>query len=114
MRKHYTEVQRAELVALVARGEANSRTAAMRLGIPASTAYRWVKRSGRASVDVAATKAPRRAQPTAAPGFARLVPATAVRPAITLRVGDAAIVVARDFDAELLRAVVAALTGRTS
>lgn len=113
MRKHYTETQRAELVALVARGAASSRAAATRLGIPASTAYRWVKRSQRASTDVVA-KAPRRAQPTAAPGFARLVPAAAASAAITIRVGDAAIVVARDFDAELLRAVVAALTGRTS
>jgi transposase-like protein len=114
MRKHYTETQRAELVALVARGEASSRSAARRLGISASTAYRWVQRSHRASVDVVATKAPRRAQPTAAPRFARLVPAPAASPAITIRVGDASIVVARDFDAELLRAVVAALTGRTS
>jgi transposase-like protein len=114
MRKHYTEAQRAELVALVARGEASSRAAATRLGIPASTAYRWVKRSQRVPVDVVATQASRPSQPTAAPGFARLVSATAASPAITVRVGAAAIVVARDFDAELLRAVVSALTGRTS
>jgi len=43
MRKHYTETQRAELIALVARGEASPRGAATRLGIPESTAYYWLK-----------------------------------------------------------------------
>jgi len=58
-------------------------------------------------------KTPPRPGP-AAPSFARLVPATTAVPAITIRVGDAAIAVAHDFDAELLRAVVAALTGLAS
>ena len=114
MRKHYTETQRAELVALVARGEASPRVAATRLGVAESTAYYWLKRSRRLPVAVVVAKAPPRAKPTAAPGFARLVPAAATSPAITIRVGDATIVVAHDFDAELLRAVVAALTGHAS
>jgi hypothetical protein len=114
MRKHYTETQRAELVALVTRGEASPRVAATRLGIPESTAYYWLKRSRRPPVAVVVAKASPRATPIAVPGFARLVPATAVSPAMTIRVGDVAIVVAHDFDAELLRAVVLALTGRTS
>jgi transposase-like protein len=112
MRKHYTETQRAELIALVARGEASPRVAATRLGIPESTAYYWLKRSRRPPVAVVVTKAPRRPRPTTVPGFARLVPATAAVPEITIRIGDAAIAVAPDFDAELLRAVVAALTER--
>ncbi len=114
MRKHYTETQRAELIALVARGEASPQVAATRLGIPESTAYYWLKRSRRPPVAVVVAKAPRRPRPTAAPGFARLVPATVAVPEITIRVGDAAIAVAPDFDAELLRAVVAALTERAS
>jgi transposase-like protein len=110
MRKHYTETQRAELLALVARGQASPRAAAARLGIPESTAYYWLRRSGRQPIALVVAKPPPRARPTAASGFARLVPATAASPAITIRVGDAAIVVVPDFDAELLRAVVAALT----
>jgi hypothetical protein len=114
MRKHYTEAQRAELVALVARGEASPRVAATRLGIPESTAYYWLKRNCRPPVAVVVAKALPRPRPITAPGFARLVPATAAVTTITIQVGEAAIAVAHDFDAELLRAVVAALTGRTS
>ena len=114
MRKHYTESQRAELLALVARGETGPPAAAARLGIPESTAYYWLRRRGRQPIALVTAKPPPRARPTAAPGFARLVPATAASPVITVRVGDAAIVVAPDFDAELLRAVVAALTERAS
>ena len=113
MRKHYTEAQRAELVALVTRGEASPRRAATRLGVPESTAYYWLKRSrcGR-PVAFAVAKGPAQARPAIVSGFARLVPAATASPAITIRVGDAAIGVTHDFDAELLRAVVAALTGR--
>jgi transposase-like protein len=122
MRKHYTESQRAELIALVAHGEATPRAAAARLGVAESTAYYWLKRRGRRPVALAVADArPRpgpvadarpRARPVAAPAFARLVPATQASAALTVRVGDAAIAVAHDFDAELLRAVVAALAGR--
>jgi transposase-like protein len=114
MRKHYTEAQRAELVALVARGEASPRAAAARLGVRESTAYYWLKRGHGQPVAHVATKPQPLPGPTATPTFARLVPAAKASGAITIRVGDAAIVVAHDFDAELLRAVVAALTGRTS
>jgi len=114
MRKHYTEAQRAELVALVARGEASLRVAATRLGIPESTAYYWLKRSRRPPVAVVVAKAPPRRRPITAPGFARLVPATAAVTTITIRVGEAVISVAHGFDAELLRAAVAALTERAS
>jgi transposase-like protein len=100
MRKHYTKAQRAELVALVARGEATPRSAAARLGVSESTAYYWLKRNGQHPVGLIAT-APR-PRPTAAPAFARLVPATEANPAITVRVGDAVIAVGHHFDAELL------------
>lgn len=113
MRKHYTEAQRAELVALVTRGEATPRAAAARLGVSESAAYYWLRRRGRQAAALVAAKAPARSSPSA-PGFARLVPATAAGLELTIRVGDAAIVVAHGFDAELLRAVVVALTGRTS
>jgi transposase-like protein len=112
MRKHYTEAQRAELVALVARGEATPRAAAARLGVSESTAYYWLKRRDRRPTAlIAATPRPR---PTAGLAFARLVPATEANPAIVVRVGDAVIAVAHAFDADLLRAVVAALAGRSS
>jgi transposase-like protein len=114
MRKHYTEAQRAELVALVTRGEATPRAAAERLRVAESTAYYWLKRSGRPpALRTAGTKS-RRPRPTTAPAFARLVPATEASPALVVRVGDAVIAVAHAFDADLLRAVVAALAGRSS
>ncbi len=72
-------------------------TAAARLGIPESTAYYWLRRRGRQPIALVAVKPPPWARPTAAPGFARLVPATAASPVITVRVGDAAIIVAPDF-----------------
>jgi transposase-like protein len=113
MRKHYTEVQRAELVALVTRGEATPRAAAAKLGVSESTAYYWLKRSGRRPVALVVAKPAQRPMPAAAPVFARLVPATEASPAITVRIGDATVAVQRGFDAELLRVVVAALAGRT-
>jgi transposase-like protein len=113
MRKHYTEAQRAELVALVARGEATPRAAAARLHVAESTAYYWLKRNGRHPVALIAAT-PRRPRPIAAPAFARLVPATEASPAIMVRVGAAVIAVEHHFDAELLRAVIAALAGRSS
>jgi transposase-like protein len=113
MRKHYTEAQRAELVALVARGEATPRAAAERLHVAESTAYYWLKRSGRHPAARIAATTSRRPRPAAGPAFARLVPATEASPAIVVRVGDAVIAVAHPFDADLLRAVVAALAGRS-
>jgi transposase len=113
MRKHYTEGQRAELIALVARGEAAPRAAAARLGVAESTAYYWLRRGGRHSVALIAGARRPRPKPITAPAFARLVRATEASPAIMVRVGDAVIVVAHPFDADLLRAVVAALAGRS-
>jgi transposase-like protein len=113
MRKHYTEAQRAELIALVTRGEATPRVAAARLGVSESTAYYWLKRRDRRPRPTALIAVTPRPRPAAGPAFARLVPATETNPAIVVRVGDAAIAVAHPFDADLLRAVVAALAGRS-
>jgi transposase-like protein len=114
MRKRYTEAQRTELVALVTRGEATPRAAAERLHVAESTAYYWLKRSGRRPTARIAATTSRRPTPTAAPAFARLVSSSEASPAIEVRVGDAVIAVAHAFDADLLRAVVAALAGRSS
>src|ERR1700742_2395394 len=100
MRKHYTESQRAELVALVTHGEATPRVAAARLGVTESTAYYWLQRSGRRPVALAAADARPWSQPVVAPAFARLVRATQANAALTVRVGDAEITVAHNFDAE--------------
>ncbi len=72
--------------------------AAERLGVTASTAYFWMKA----------------ARATRQPQFARLVPESRPVPAsLVLRVRGVAIRVKAGFDAELLRAVVSALsTGR--
>jgi len=113
MRKHYTEAQRAELITLVARGAASPRAAAARLAVPESTAYYWLKQSRRPAVALAMAQPGPRPRVTTAPAFARLVPGAKPSRAITVRVGDAVIAVRQGFDAELLRAVVAALAGGT-
>ncbi len=68
--------------------------AAARLGVQVSTAYRWL-----------------RALPASppAPAFALVVAAPAAGARVRVRVGAAAIEVEPGFDADLLRAVVAAL-----
>ena len=71
--------------------------AAERLGVTASTAYLWMKA----------------ARATAEPQFVRLVPRSPVKPAaVVVRVGGVGIRVEAGFDAELLRAVVSALSTR--
>jgi len=73
--------------------------AAERLGVTASTAYLWMKA----------------ARATKPPEFARLVPESRSTPAsLVLRVHGVAIRVEAGFDAELLRAVVSALSTRVA
>jgi len=111
MRMHYTSKQRAELVDLVTAGGATVSEAAERLGVTRSTAYYWMKGRGalrgrqvrRSHVSTAL----RLAEPT----FIRVVPSSEVPAVITVRMGGAEIQVGRDFDANLLRAVVDALRG---
>ena len=72
---------------------------AERMGVSVSAAYLWVK-AGRT---------------TKRPQFARLVPEPrAMVASLVLRVGGAAIRVEPGFDAELLRAVVSALSPRAA
>jgi transposase-like protein len=87
-----------EVAAAVARGESIA-SAARRVGVPASTAHSWLRRSSRPA-----------AGPPPAPTFLELV-APAPTPALVVRVGEAAIEVGVGFDAALLRAIVAALAG---
>jgi transposase-like protein len=88
--------ERGELIQAVQRGEAVT-TAAARLGVPASTAYRWLR--------AAAARA--RLAPT--PTFVEVVAERAVGSAILVRVGAAEIEVRAGFDARLLREVARAL-----
>ena len=100
MRKIYGPNDRAELVAAVRRGEPVP-TAARRLGVTLSTAYRWMR--PRATSEQALA----RAQPT----FVELVAAGAGGTALVVRVGPAEIEVRVGFDRALLREVVATLGG---
>jgi transposase-like protein len=101
MRRQYTSKQRSELVELVTAGRATVSEAAARMGVAPSTAYYWVRRGSPVS----------KARGLAEPTFVRLVPTSAIHAAITLRVEGAEIQVGRDFDRDLLRAVVEALRG---
>ena len=103
MRRRYTKEQRAELVELVTGGDMTVPEAAARVGVTSSAAYNWT---------VEARK-PRKASPAGRsrkPTFVRLVPsAFAPDATVTVRVREAEILVGRNFDRELLRAVVATL-----
>jgi transposase-like protein len=94
MRKRHTAEERERLIAEVrATGEV-PRVVAERMGVCASSAYRWMKEASDAR----------------APVFVRVVPSrTELRPTLTVQLGRATIRVEAGFDAELLRAVVAAL-----
>jgi transposase-like protein len=105
MRRHYTKKQRSGVVDLVNSGRATVSEAAARLGVTPSTAYYWM-RARRAG----ATPASKVGRP-AEPKFVRLVRSSEIDAAISVRVGNAEIQVRREFDADLLRAVVEALRG---
>ncbi len=99
MRRRYTARQREQLIEAVRTSGEPIQAVAERLGVTASTAYLWVK-------SARATKLPR---------FARLVRESRVTSAsLVLRVGGVAIRVEAGFDAELLRAVVSALSTRVA
>ena len=100
MRRRYTAQQREQLIEAVRTSGESARAVAERMGVSASAAYLWMKA----------------ARTTKKPQFARLVrePRTAAVPPLVLRVGGASIRVAAGFDAELLRAVVSALSTRAA
>jgi transposase-like protein len=99
MRKRYTSKQREQLIEAVRTSGESVRAVATQMGVTASTAYLWMKDAPTPSV----------------PQFARLVPEPrAALTSLVVRVGSVAIRVDQGFDAELLRAVVSALTTRTT
>ena len=106
MRRHYTAEQRAQLVDFVASGRSVTEAAA-HFGIGTSTASYWVRRAAANAKQLRQREARRGGE---LPAFVRLVREHEVA-SIEVRVGGATIQVAPGFDAELLRAVVAALRG---
>jgi transposase-like protein len=95
--------ERSELIRAVKKhGEAVSRVAA-RLGVPTSTAYRWMRFAGVESGPVTKPK----------PTFVELVAEPSERSTILVRVGVAEIEVRAGFDTRLLREVAEALGGET-
>ena len=91
--------ERSELIrAVKKRGEAVS-TVATRLGVPASTAYRWMRIA--------------EAAPMMKPTFVEVVAERVERAPILVRVGVAEIEVHAGFDARLLRELAEALGGGT-
>ena len=99
MRRRYTARQREQLIEAVRTSGEPVAAAAERLGVTASTAYFWMKA----------------ARATRPPQFARLVPESGPVPAsLVLRVRGVAIRVKAGFDADLLRAVVSALSARAA
>jgi transposase-like protein len=99
MRKRYTAEQRQQLIAEVRATGERAGAVAKRMGVTPSTAYLWMKGAAPA---------------TSAPVFARVVPAQSTKAApvthMVLEVGAAKLHVERDFDPDLLRQVVAALS----
>jgi hypothetical protein len=99
MRRRYTPKQREQLIEAIRTSGEPVKTVAKRMGVGASTAYLWVKDPPMPGV----------------PQFARLVPESrAALPSLVVRVGSAAIRVDGGFDADLLGAVVSALSARTT
>lgn len=81
---------------------------AAELGLPASTAYRWMR-------ELAGERgAPAGALVRSEPRFLELIPASAVDARLVVEVSAAKIEVRRGFDAALLRSVVEALAGAGS
>jgi transposase-like protein len=99
MRRRHTAEERERLIAEVRSSGETARVVAERMGVCASSAYRWMK-------EVAGAAATGRGMPV----FARVVPGRVLpRSELAVEIGGATIRVEAGFDAELLRAVVAAL-----
>ena len=92
--------ERSELIRAVKKRSEAVSTVAARLGVPASTAYRWMR------VADAAEPAP-----VMRPTFVEVVAERAERSPILVRVGVAEIEVHAGFDARLLRELAEALGG---
>jgi transposase-like protein len=103
MRKRHRAEERERLIAEVRATGETPRAVAERMGVCASSAYRWMKEASETG-----------ASDAGAPVFARVVPSRpAPRPALMVQLGRVTIRVEAGFDAELLRGVVAALGDST-
>ncbi len=105
MSRTYERDEQAELIRAVTRGRESVRAAAVRLGVPLSTAYGWARAArgdGSAAAPVASASA-------SAPTFLELIPTAARATPLVVRVGAVELEVRAGFDPALLRAVVAAL-----
>jgi transposase-like protein len=102
MRRTYTEKERLDLISLVKAERATVREAAEQVGVTLSTAYKWMRDGA---------LVPSRGRARSTPTFVRVLPSGEADVALSIRVGAAEIQVRRDFDADVLRAVVQALGG---
>ena len=109
MRRQYPAEKRKRLLALVTSGDVSVNDAAHRLGVRPATAYYWVRQAAKVAPELVATQS---VEPGAS--FVQLIRATAPMSCIEVSVGTATISVKPGFDAELLRAVVVALSGEPS
>jgi len=118
MRRQYTAEKRAELVELVTSTGATIAAAAAELDVQKSTASYWVRKARkptrRARRSRSATPTTASTASAAEPTFARLVRGSETASSIEVWAGKIAIRVRPGFDAELLRAVVAALSEGTA
>lgn len=87
------------MIRAVSQGGETVRSAAMRLGVPLSTAQRWLRIATAVS------------SPTPKPRFVEAVVDRVEAPTIRVRVGVAELEVRAGFDARLLREIAAALGG---
>jgi len=111
MRKHYTAKQRSELIELVTVGGASVAEAAARLGVTPSTAYNWMRTVAPSAGQPERSPRARSTLMAPVPAFVRVVARREVGAGIVVRVGGAEIHVRRDFEADVLCAVVEALRG---
>ena len=112
MRRHYPAEKRAQLVELVTSTGTSIAAAAAELGVQKSTASYWVRKARRPTRRAGRSRSAATASTAIAaePAFARVVAASEIGASIEVWVGKVAIRVTPGFDAELLRAVVAALS----
>ncbi len=100
--------ERDELIRRVTQRGAPVAAVAAELGLPASTAYRWMR--ARPGEGNAGDRALIRSEPR----FVELIPASALEARLVVEVSAAKIEIRAGFDAALLRSVVEALAGGNS
>ena len=99
---------RYELIRRLKKHRTSVSTAAAQLGVPPSTAYRWVRTAANGRIDPTSHET---LLASSRPTFVELVPTSRVESPLVVRVGAAEIDVRAGFDAALLRSVFEALQG---